>query len=78
MHAAQILRDKVDCTWLLVKANKLRMMLVAFGLSLKHSLRKQGFAPKCDKTLAVKVTGMQAPKTHSGYYAALQCLTHRA
>jgi len=45
------------------KTMQLRMMTVSAGRALEHSAREEGFSPKRDQTLSIKVLGMKCPKT---------------
>jgi hypothetical protein len=46
------------------KTFELRMMAIPAGCSTQNRACQQGFSPKCNQTLTVKVLGVNWPKTH--------------
>lgn len=54
------------CTRVIVQseASELRMIAVAARFSAQHGLREEGFAPACEESRAVEMSGMERPKTH--------------
>jgi hypothetical protein len=46
------------------EAPQLRMVAIALRSSAQNGLREQGFAPKGDQTLRIKVTGVKGPEAH--------------
>jgi hypothetical protein len=46
------------------KPAQLGMVAIALRSSAQNGLREQGFAPKGDQTLRIKVTGVKGPEAH--------------